>query len=717
MFRFSVLFALAISWSITLFAQLGTPSHFIRVDQFGYLPNSSKVAVLADPQVGFDAADSFSPGTTYEVRRMADDAVVLTTTPQAWNGGATHQQSGDKGWWVDFSALTTPGSYYLYDVDNQVRSFEFEIGADVYEEVLKVAVRTYYYQRVNEDRQPPYVESKWSDGPAYDGAGQDREARSRWAKNDASTAKDVHGGWMDAGDPNKYTTFAEGCLMDLLGAYQMNPAVFTDDYEIPESGNGIPDLVDEVIFELEWLMRMQDATGTNGLLLKVGVDNYNGVSPYSLDTRPRYYVPECTSATLTGSGVFAMAAWVLKDLPELAGLVADLEQRAILAWERGRSQTQDFTTYELDCDDGDITSGDADRTAQDQLESAFIGAAYLFALTDSQVYQTFLDAQYANVRPYSENWWGPYRSQVVKALLTYATLPQATSSVANDIRNQKGSMDYLYSIDDKNQEKDLYRAFLEDWAFHWGSSNVRATAGNMNLYNLFYGINSDRHDQYREVAMEYLHYFHGVNALNIVMLSNMYQHGAENSINEIYHGWFDNGTEWDNALTSPKGPAPGYVVGGPNASFSVSTISPPANQPPHKAYKDWNTGWPENSWELSEPAIYYQAAYIALLSSLMEPTEDTVANSLFSPVQSLPINVWPQPAKTEIQVELPANVRGEVQVQWMDLMGRQVATTQTHRVEAGQVVVVPTPPVSDGVYALRIRQGDRWWGSKVQLQK
>ena len=78
---------------------------------------------------------------------------------------------------------------------------------------------------------------------------------------------------MDAGDKNKYTTFATSAVIQLIEAYRMNPNVFKDNYNIPESGNGIPDVLDEVKFELDYLKRMQDATVTNGFFLKLETDN------------------------------------------------------------------------------------------------------------------------------------------------------------------------------------------------------------------------------------------------------------------------------------------------------------------------------------------------------------------------------------------------------------------------------------------------------------
>jgi hypothetical protein len=68
--------------------------------------------VISDPQVGFNAALSFTPGTTYQVRDWTTDAVVFSSAITAWNGGATHIQSGDKVYYFDFSSLTTDGSYY-----------------------------------------------------------------------------------------------------------------------------------------------------------------------------------------------------------------------------------------------------------------------------------------------------------------------------------------------------------------------------------------------------------------------------------------------------------------------------------------------------------------------------------------------------------------------------------------------------------------------------
>lgn len=611
-----------LSTPILMFASPPQTTYHIKVDQFGYFPLSKKVAVIADPQAGYNAGEAFNPGTgsnQYQVRRWSDDVIVFTGTLQSWKAGATHTQSGDRGWWFDFTTLTTPGSYYVFDVANNVGSFRFEIGDNVYDEVLKHSLRIFFYQRINFAKQTPFADSKWADGACFEGSNQDRYATSRFAKGDMSTAKDVHGGWMDAGDMNKYTTFANSAVIQLLEAYRINPGVFKDNYNIPESGNGIPDILDELKWELDFLKRMQDATGTSGFLLKVGVDNYNEVTPPSTDTRPRYYLPECTASTLSGASMFAVAGVVLKDVPALSAYGLDLLARAEAAWARAKLTTNNFTTWQTACDDGDIKSGDADNSAEQQLDNAFVAAVYLYEATGKAEYKTFAESKYTSVNPYKINWWGPYWMPQQLALLRLATLQGISSTVANNIRSQKANMEYQYSIPTYTNATDLYRAHLDDDAHHWGSNQVRTAAGHLNLDFITFGLNTTKHEQYREVAEQYLHWMHGVNPMGMVMLSNMNNYGAEMSANEIYHTWFTEGSVWDNAITSPNGPAPGYVPGGPNKSYSGS-VSGISSQPPQKAYKDWNTGYPENSWEITEPSIYCQASYVMLLARLMQPS-------------------------------------------------------------------------------------------------
>jgi endoglucanase len=621
------LIAFFLTLSLTSKASPPIITPFIRIDQFGYLCNSRKVAVIVDPQVGYNANDSYSPGTgtgQYQLRRWLDDEVVFTGTLTIWNNGATQAQSGDKGWWFDFSSVTLPGSYYVYDLRTRSGSYRFEIGANVYDEVLKQACRMFYYQRCNFAKDTPYADPKWTDAAAFEGALQDRHARSRWDKNNPATEKDVSGGWFDAGDLNKYVILTVEPLTQLLETYRLHPSVFQENLNLPESGNGIPDILDEVKFELDWLEKMQDATGTGGLMLKVGSDNFTLYTPPSTDINKRYYLPECTSATLSGAAVFALAANIYRSLniPSMATYADDLQTRAVNAWSRAQSTTSNFTSFQTDCDDQNIIAGDADQNATWQKQCALSAAVYLYEGTGSAMYKTYVESNYINVEPVANGWWGPYAIFAQKALLRYTKLGDVSVSAITSIRNSKQKTNTGMSLPEYSNATDLYRAHMPDAQYTWGSNMTRSACGANALDYVQYGINTGEQARYKELAEQYLHWLHGVNPEGIVMISNMYAFGGDSAVNEIFHTWFADGTIFDNAKTSPRGPAPGFITGGPNREFSVFALAPPANQPPQKAYKDWNTNWNgqinENSFEITEPAIYYQGMYIQLLAAIID---------------------------------------------------------------------------------------------------
>ncbi len=152
-----------------LFASPAITTEFIKIDQFGYRTSDQKIAVIANPQSGFNDTAHFTPGTSYQVRRWIDDAVIFSGSITAWNGGATHSQSGDKVWWFDFSSVTAADDYYIYDVTNAVGSYRFTISDCVYGNVMKTALRTYYYQRCGTPKASPYTDAAVSVADVFAG--------------------------------------------------------------------------------------------------------------------------------------------------------------------------------------------------------------------------------------------------------------------------------------------------------------------------------------------------------------------------------------------------------------------------------------------------------------------------------------------------------------------------------------------------------------------
>ncbi len=686
--------------SLVVHSVFGAPDRItpcITCDQFGYRPGDTKVAVLADPQSGYNAADFYTPGPEIQVREWEGDAVVFSGRPEVWNGGAVHAQSGDRGWWFDFSAVEKKGRYYLYDPENGVGSGAFDIRGDIYVDVLKASVRMFYYNRCTIAKESTYAGEQWADGPSFAGPGQDGEAFYVNDKKNTNLQRDLSGGWFDAGDYNKYVTFAEPAVHQLLDAYSQNPEIWTDDYNIPESGNGLPDLIDEIIWELDWIKKMQDLTD-GGVFIKNGLITHNTASPPSADRNKRYYGPKCSSSSIAAAGMFAHAALVLDEFDDLDDYAADLVRRAELAWDWYMNNPKSDK-----CDTQEIKAGDADRSIGAQEQMAVTAAVYLFAVTKKTDYNSYVVQNHRKVE--NLNWWGPYRMARGDALLYYARLAGGHSATQNYIIAQKQSA--VRSLGDFYQfsGKDLYRAQMPDAQYHWGSSSVKANVGNLNYDVVYYNLDSGRQASCLEKAAAVVHYMHGVNPLGMVMLSNMYDLGAENSVNELYHCWFTNGSKWDNALESEYGPPPGYVTGGPNKAYGGSSPGI-KDQPPQKAYKDSNGI--NNSWEIVEPAIYYQSAYIKLLSKFVDKSAVNgsggggASNGIIAVYFALSQN-YPNPFRSYTQIGYYISHPIDVKIEMFDIKGRHIDTLVDGYKAAGEYCLgYDAGHLPSGVYFCRM---------------
>ncbi|HVK16523.1 MAG TPA: glycoside hydrolase family 9 protein [Fimbriiglobus sp.] len=598
----------------------GTVSELIVVDQIGWRADSPKVAVFTDPVNGQNSPASYTPGATFQVRRTGDDTVVFTGAVVQWGGGAVHGQSGDRAWHGDFSALTTPGEYYVYDPATDKRSFAFRVRGDVFNPVLKTAGRVFFYQRSGFDKLPQHA-GPWSHAASHL---QERTAQRIVGSTPQGpgTARDLSGGWWDAGDYNKYVPFTTGVLWDLLSAYEWNPAAFTDAWNVPASGNGTPDLLDEVRWELDWLLRMQLTDGS--VINRVGQTSYDVGSGPTADTQPHYYTAATTWATASFAASTAHAARVFA--PFDATYAATLRQAAERAW--GYLTATPTMQPASGSDGGNLAAAAAGGNAGMDLRLRILASAELWRLTGTASYKTYFEANYRSTaarengfHPILDNRFDPsVGTDLNRALVTYSLTPGATAAIVTESKTAlKNHIDWI--IRPEYAANDPYRGFMWDGHYTWGSNQLKANWANLLTYAIKLGVGTAaERTEYRAIAEEYLHYFHGRNPMAMTYLTNAGSLGADRSPMEAYHGWWPDGSALYDGANSTYGPAPGYVVGGSNQFFGVSWVAPPFGEPPMKAYKDWNTGWNptrqanENSWEINEPAIYYQAAYLLLVS-------------------------------------------------------------------------------------------------------
>jgi hypothetical protein len=324
--------------------------------------------------------------------------------------------------------------------------------------------------------------------------------------------------------------------------------------------------------------------------------------------------------------MFAHAALVLRGQPQLKGFADDLAARA----KRAFAHFQQHPRRE-DCDDGTIRSGDADKSLAMQEQTSVVAAIYLFALTGEAQYAETIAKSFRATRPMQEDRWSSYDPEQGESLLYYAALPNADSAIKSSILERKLAQARSVELYGIKPELDLYRAYMRDDSFHWAHNMVRANVGNTNYeLVLMSQLKPSESAGFANRAEALLNSFHGVNAMGIVYLTNMYAYGAEKSANQIFHTWFRDGDPvYDDALRSRLGPPPGYVPGGPNHQYcgnqpqSKCATSRLRRQPLQKAYLDFNTGWDpkqehDQSWEITEPGLYYQAAYLMLVSKFVD---------------------------------------------------------------------------------------------------
>ncbi|MEM7514183.1 MAG: glycoside hydrolase family 9 protein, partial [Bacteroidota bacterium] len=663
-----ILFTLLCTSFLAVPLSLAQTNGTIHIDQFGYYPFAPKVAVISNPVNGFNAAGNFSPTASYQIRSAQTDEVVFEASLTAWNNGQIHDQSGDKVWWFDFSSLEKEGTYYVYDAQNDLSSYPFRIGNDVYDDVLRLAVRTFLYQRSGFKKESPYVAAEYADEASHS---QDLTSRFVRDPGNAATEKDLSGGWYDAGDYNKYVNFTYTVLHELLAAYEAYPEAFGDDWNIPESGNGTPDILDEIKWELDWLLKMQQTDGS--VLAKVSVTDFSSASPPSADNNSRYYGEATSSSTRSVCSIFAHAARVFRSLSGNQQMTAygnTLLAKSELAWDWLKANPA-YSTY----DNGGFSSATPEINAYEQQMREFSASVYLYSITDEQEYLTFAESNYSAAQPYQWTYWYAFESQTQDALLELTRQDGVSSDVSTNIKGN-----FIMSMNLNNNEllpsalgeKDAYRAYMKDGDYVWGSNSVKARMGNIYLNMLMYELYEENNVYYTEAASGYLHYMHGVNPLNLTYLTSMQEAGAENSIKEIYHAWFGDGTQWDNADVTTYGPPPGYLSGGPNVNFSPEQgyLAPPQDQPAQKSYRDWNTSWPQNSWELTEPAIYYQASYIKLLAQYMRVQPQGVTTSIGPELEEEQFSIYPNPSTGEIQLASSLGFEQEAQVNIFSLEGK-----------------------------------------------
>jgi len=268
----------------------------IRLSTIGYLPDRSKVASV----VG-------EAGSTFVLKRVSDDHAMLTADLSA---SITDADTNENIRYADFTSVVEPGTYYL-EVPDVGRSVAFPIGSDVFAQQLETAMLGYYGWRSGMVVEFTYNGYTFRQGPGHlqdgllDYIGQ------------AGVSRDGSHGWYDAGDYGKYTVNTGFTLGMLLQAWEANkPRLEKIVLPIPEQGGTLPDFLDEVKWEYDWLFTMQYSPTDARVSHKLTSLGFAAFIMPEADTTPTYYSPHSSAAAADFVAAMALGARVYRPYDE-----------------------------------------------------------------------------------------------------------------------------------------------------------------------------------------------------------------------------------------------------------------------------------------------------------------------------------------------------------------------------------------------------------------
>lgn len=552
----------------------------IRVNQLGFQPAQPKHVLVAWPPASPpDAAD-----LVFHIVALDTPWRPVLVGPLVDLG--TDPDSRERVLRGDFTALREPGRYQVL-LPRRGLSAPFLVHPEVYRDVLRLATRFFYLQRSGAAKDDALTGLRHQ--ADYTAPSPLRAAvDSRGRVPAAAPRRDVSGGWWDAGDFGRYVPPAATTIMLLLYAYRFNPAAFADGaLAIPESGNGVPDLLDELRWELLWLLKMQRADGA--VHHKVATLRYPDVMA-DRDPQPALLYEISTQATAAFAGALAEASVVYGMVDPRFG--ATLQQAAVQAWSFLSAHPQKLPAHGFRNPD-DPNGGDYSVKDADENELRLWAAAALLHATGERVYAEEFARRWVHRTPARRCGLGwPCGSTF--AMRSYLDSQDGDSALHQQVRSEFAEQAAaIVQVIDSTAYQVALKGTLSPFGYDWGSVGQALNAATLLL------LENQLQPDPRLVAgaSAQLSWVLGQNPLAKALISG----AGHNPVRAPHHrpSWY-------------LGAAiPGAVGEGPNA---MSIGGDPVLQqlfdrglPPALRYAD-----SAESWATNEPTIYYNAAFVAV---------------------------------------------------------------------------------------------------------
>lgn len=595
----------------------------IRYNQIGYLKGREKV-------ININSDTNFSQ-LNYSIKNSNGITVKSGVTPQTnfWRDAQEYVSV------IEFSEIDTEGKYVI-DVEGKKETFK--IVSDVYDSLSSAALKYFYYNRAGIAITSKYG-GVWSRVSGLPDTQVKVHFSAATSSRPTGTIISAPKGWFDAGDYNKYIVNSGISTYTLLAAFEHYKFYYqSKDLNIPESENNLPDILDEIIWNLDWMLAMQDPND-GGVYHKLTGLNFSGRIMPNRYTATRYVVKKSTAAALNFAAVTAQASRVFSEYEkEKSGYSEQLIEAAKAAYAWAKANPTDYFTNPSGVRTGEY----GDRNVTDEFQWAAI-----------ELFITTKEAQYKNDIRLNEISNGVPSWQSVASLglfsinhhgssltadLEVATAQTKLLKTANNIRAKVNSSPMRIGMEGNN--------------YVWGSNSV---AANQIIYLIrAYEISND--ETYLKAAYKAMDYLLGRNGTGFSFVSGF---GDKTPIRPHHR------------ISDADGiapPIPGMLAGGPQPGQQdqCSYIS-------NTAAKSYSDTW--CSYSTNEVTINWNAPLAYVVNALKMYQNEGVALSVKeNTITEEIIQQYPNPVTNQLVISMGDKNIEEVTV--YSINGKQVYQTK-----------------------------------------
>ena len=513
----------------------------VRVNQVGYVPDGPKRATVVTTS---------TQSLTWQLRNVSGTVVASgSTVPR---GADT--SSGQSVQVADFSSYQATGSGYVLAVDGST-SYPFDIRANLYDGLRSDAMAFFYHQRSGTAIDSSLVGPAYARPAGHLGVAPNKGDTSVPCQSGVCDyTRDVRGGWYDAGDQGKYVVNGGISAWLVVNSFERAKRAGTDaalgdsTLRVPERGNGVPDVLDEARWELDFLMRMQVPEGRPyaGMAFhKIHDAAWTGIPTRpEQDSQPRELHRPSTAATLNLAATAAQCARVFR--PYDAAFADRCLASARRAWTAAQANPA------LHAPDSDSTGGGpyGDTQVSDEF---YWAAAELYAATGENTYLNAVTSSswHTSATAFTAYGFG-WADTAALGRLTLATVPNGLPT--SDLARVRSSVTSAADGHLSRMAGQGYAVPIPADGYFWGSSSE--AADNAIVMAIAGELTGER--RYRTGALEAMDYLLGRNAIGQSYVTG---YGERSSHNQHHRFWAH---QSDASLPNP--PA-GSLAGGPNSAL------------------------------------------------------------------------------------------------------------------------------------------------------